>query len=56
MSVRLCVLGLSVLTYRVSLSDMVMVVGGVWTRLQRVSKSVVGGVWDFGLECASERR
>jgi hypothetical protein len=43
MSVGMRVLIVGVLTYRVSLSDMVVAVDSVWTRLERVSKSGVGG-------------
>lgn len=49
MSVRTRALALRGSTYRVSLSDMVVVVvDGVWTRRQRKLKGGVGGV-NFGL-------
>lgn len=46
---QVLLLVLSRATYRVSLSDMVVVVGGLWTRLQRMSRVGVGGV-NFGLQ------
>jgi hypothetical protein len=48
MSVRTRLLELSGTAYRVSLSDMVVVVDVVWTRLQQCVKNGVGGV-NFGL-------